>query len=64
MTEKNEPGLIYRRTFPIDQGRWVLEEKWDMRIPGCPYIKSPWHSQFDGDVFIRQLEMTAEEYEK
>ncbi len=63
MIGHSPPGLIYRRTFPVGDGRWILEEKWDIRVPGCPMIKSPWHSPFEGDVFIRQVEMTAKEHD-
>ncbi len=58
-----EPGLLYRRAFPIDQGRIVVEEKWDIDVPGCPYIRSPWHSGLEpGPVFVRQVTMTVAEY--
>lgn len=59
------PGLLSRRFFPIDQGRWVMEEKWNIDVPGCPLIRSPWLlGPFnDGPIFIRQVEMTAAEYE-
>lgn len=60
----NPPGLLGRRFFPIDHGRWVMEEKWNIDTPGCPMIRSPWLvGPFnDGPIFIRQVEMTAEEY--
>lgn len=60
----NPPGLIHRRTFPIDRGRWVMEEKWDISVPGCPMIRSPWQPPplHQGNIYIRQVEMTAEEH--
>lgn len=40
-----------------------MEEKWNIDVPGCPMIRSPWHPPLDdGPIFIRQLEMTEEEY--
>lgn len=62
--DPNPPGLLSRRTFPIDRGRWVMQEEWDISVPGCPMIRSPWHSQLgmEGNKFIRQVEMTAEEH--
>lgn len=63
--DPNPPGLLKRRFFPIDRGRWVMEEEWNLDVPGCPMIRSPWlPGPFNtGPVFIRQVEMTAEEYE-
>lgn len=59
-----EPGLIYRRVFPIDRGRVCVEEKWNIDAPGCPLIRSPWlPGPFnDGPIFIRQVEMTEAEF--
>lgn len=61
----NPPGLISRRMFPIDRGRVVVQEEWNIDTPGCPMIRSPFHSQLesDGPTYIRQIEMTAEEYQ-
>lgn len=59
------PGLISRRAFPIDQGRVVVEEHWDISVPGCPLIRSPWHGPLNqplANKYIRQITMTAEEY--
>jgi hypothetical protein len=58
------PGLISRRALPIDQGRMVVEEHWDISVPGCPLVRSPWHSPLNpvADKYIRQVTMTAEEY--
>lgn len=63
--DPNPPGLICRRTFPINDGRWVLQEEWDISVPGCPMIQNPWlNSSLNApqNIFIRQLEMSAEEY--
>lgn len=61
MTPEN--ALIYRRVFAIDRGRVVVEEKWDRYHPDCPFIDNPWNSyQQAGNVIIRQLEMTKEEF--
>lgn len=64
MIERDPPGLLSRRTFPIDGGRWMLEEEWDISVPGCPMIKNPWNPpmMWTGTKFIRRLEMTAEEH--
>ena len=63
--DPNPPGLLYRRTFPIDRGKWIMEEKWDIGVPGCPLIRNPWmpYAQNQGNIYYRQLEMTAEEHE-
>ena len=60
----NPPGLLSRRTFKIDGDRWVMREEWDISIPGCPMIRSPFHSQLGlvGNKFIRQVIMTAQEH--
>lgn len=62
--DANPPGLVGRRSFPIDGGRWVMEERWDISVPGCPMIRSPWLvGPFnDGPIFLRQVVMTAEEH--
>jgi hypothetical protein len=63
MSAMRTPGLIYRRAFPIDLGRIVVEEQWDISGPGCPMIKSPWLGNFDeGPIFTRQVIMTESEY--
>lgn len=64
MIEKNPPGLLSRRTFPIDQGRWVMHEEWDITVPGCPMIRNPWGPTLGEDVkhIVRQVVMTAEEH--
>lgn len=59
----NPPGLISRRTFPIDRGQWVMHEEWDIDAPGCPMVRSPYHSQLTGgNRFVRQVIMSAEEH--
>lgn len=59
------PGLISRRAFPIDMGRIVVEETWDIDVPGCLMIRSPWHPPplQSGSMFVRQVVMTEREYE-
>jgi hypothetical protein len=59
------PGLLSRHFFPTDHGQWVMVEKWNIDVPGCPLIRSPWiYGPFnDGPIFIRQVEVTAEEYQ-
>lgn len=64
MTPEN--ALIYRRVFHIDQGRVVIEEKWDLTHPDCPFIRIPW-DEFHGPLgnrAYRQVTMTAEEFGK
>lgn len=59
-----ENALIYRRMFPIDQGRVVVEEKWDLTHPDCPFIRNPW-DEFVGPLGnrgYRQITMTEAEY--
>lgn len=59
-----EAGLIYRRMFPIDHGRVVVEEEWNIDAPGCPLIRSPWVTGpfNDGPIFVRQVVMTTTEF--
>ncbi len=61
---QQEDALIYRRVFPIDQGRVVVEEKWDLTHPDCPFIRNPW-DEFQGPLGnrgYRQITMTAREF--
>lgn len=64
--DPNPPGLLSRHTFQIDGGRWIMQEEWDISAPGCPMIRSPWHSPLgqEGNSFIRQVEMTDAEHEE
>ena len=62
MTPEN--ALIYRRVFSIDQDRVVIEEKWDLTHPDCPFIRNPW-DDFQGPLGnrgYRQVTMTAKEF--
>ena len=57
------PGLIYRFAFEPEPGRVVVQEHWDISVPGCPMIRNPWATQLDsGNNYIRQVTMTADEY--
>lgn len=59
-----ENALIYRRVFPINQGRVVIEEKWDLTHPDSPWIRNPW-SPYQGPLEspqYRQVVMTQEEF--
>lgn len=60
------PGLLSRRWFPIDRGRIVVHEEWDIDVPGCPIIRSPWHAGIGdaGSRFVRQVVMTEEEFRR
>lgn len=59
------PGLMYRRSFRVDMGRAVIEEKWDLDAPGCPMIRSPWHFQPAPErYYIRQVIMTDREIDE
>lgn len=58
-------ALISRRMFPIDQGRVVIEEKWDLTSPDCPFIRNPWNP-YQGPMqspHVRQVVMTQAEYD-
>lgn len=58
------PGLLSRRMFPVDMGRVVVEEEWDVSAPGCPLIRNPWsQAPLEGHRYFRQVKMTREEYE-
>lgn len=63
MTPEN--ALIYRRVVPIDQGKVLVEEKWDLTHPDCPFIRNPWDDFVGpfGNRAYRQVVMTKEEYE-
>lgn len=59
-----ENALIYRRMFPLDRDRVLIEEKWDLTHPDCPFIRNPW-DDFQGPLgnrAYRQVVMTQEEY--
>ena len=58
------PGLLSRRVFQVDRDRVVIEERWDIDVPGCPMIRNPWlpSMQVDGSLYVRQREMTTDEY--
>jgi hypothetical protein len=58
------PGLLSRRAFYVDRDRVVVEERWDIAVPGCPMIRNPWLQpmQVSGSLYVRQVEMTADEY--
>lgn len=61
------PGLIKRRMFPIDRGRVVVEEHWDVDVPGCPMIRNPWVNPLEvigGSKIVRQVEMTRLDYDR
>jgi hypothetical protein len=64
MIDDHPPGLISRRAFPTNEGRVVVEEHWDISVPGCPMIRSPWYMpSAPGNEFIRQVIMTEAEYQ-
>jgi hypothetical protein len=60
MTQDN--ALIYRRVFPIDQDCVVIEEKWDLTHPDCPFIRNPWSEFPLVNRGYRQVIMTKEEF--
>ncbi|WP_315731701.1 MULTISPECIES: hypothetical protein [unclassified Bradyrhizobium] len=60
-----ENALIYRRVRPIDKTRVVVEEKWDLTHPDCPFIRNPW-SDFIGPLGnrgYRNVVMSNQEFE-
>ena len=64
MSMTPENALIYRRVFAIDQNRVVVEEKWDLTHPDCPFIRNPW-SDWQGPLGnkgYRQVVMTGKEF--
>jgi len=58
----SEQGLISRHVFPIDQGRVVVDERWDLDVPGCPIVRPPFGTLQSGPHFVRQIVMTPREY--
>ena len=62
--DKYPPGLIKREAFQIPEGRWVVNEHWDISVPGCPMIRNPWFPQLGqtGSDYFRQRVMTDAEY--
>lgn len=62
--DQRPPGLLSRRTFPIDRGRVVVEERWNIDTPGCPMIRNPWSlaNWPPGPIVVRQREMTEDEF--
>jgi hypothetical protein len=58
-----EPGLIKRFFWPALDGSYVMQEEWDIDVPGCPMVRSPWHKNPpDGSIFVRLVTLTAAEY--
>ena len=58
------PGLLARRVFSGDQDRVVIEENWDLNVPGCPMIRNPWLApmQTRGARYVRHVEMTERQF--
>ena len=58
------PGLLSRRAFCVDRDRVVVEERWDIDVPGCQMVRNPWlpSMQISGSLYVRQVEMTTDEY--
>jgi hypothetical protein len=59
------PGLISRWMFPIHAGNVIVEEVWDIRVPGCPLIANPWAInplEALGGIVKRQREMSMAEF--
>ena len=40
-----ENALVYRRIFPLNKEEVMLEERWDLSHPDCPFIHNPWASE-------------------
>jgi hypothetical protein len=60
------PGLLKVYVVHRDDSQVVVNEEWDIRVPGCPMIRNPWAQQLgwaipSGNHYIRQLTLTPEE---
>lgn len=64
MISDKPAGLVWRRSFPIDAGYVVIEEKWDLEAPGCPMVRNPWGPQFPDRYCFRQIIMPDREYQE
>lgn len=56
MTPEN--ALIYRRVIKTDGNEVVIEEKWDLTHPDCPFIRNPW-DEFQGPLGNRAYRQVA-----
>jgi hypothetical protein len=56
------PGLMSRIAF--DSGnKVVVDETWNIDVPGCPMIRNPWATiSQPGNIYVRRMELTPEEY--
>ena len=62
--DNNPPGLVHRRAFR-DGGKVIVQEEWNIDVPGCPLIRSPWNPPPEnyGSIWIRQIVMSEDEFE-
>ena len=59
----NHEALLSERAFPVDDGRWVVERRWDLDHPRCPMMRSPYHSQLsDAHIYVEQIVLTEQKY--
>lgn len=58
------PGLMSREAFHIGTDVVIVDETWNIDVPGCPMIRNPWtaSSQQVGSIFVRRLKMTENEF--
>jgi hypothetical protein len=59
----NPPGLLKTYIVHRDENQVVLNEEWDISVPGCPMIRNPWGPQVPTDHIINQMVLTPEEFE-
>lgn len=59
------PGLIGRRMFTIDRGNVIVEEHWDISVPGCHLIRNQFvNTRLTGPKIVRQVEMSADDFKR
>lgn len=63
------PGLLKAYIVHRDDSQVVVNEEWDISVPGCPMIRNTWAQQLGlavqtGNHYIRQMVLTPREAEE
>ena len=64
----NPPGLLKTYIVHRDENQVIVNEEWDISVPGCPVIRNPWMTQGlsapTTNHYIWQRVLTPEEFER
>lgn len=60
------PGLIERKAFSLPNHLVVVEEKWNIAVPGCPMILNPFvlQARRGWSHWTRRLRLTQDEFNR